>query len=117
VDAIFKSKKKSVHNGPLSQLEAIVDTLLRYIFELREQGIIVNTFVVTLRASFLSPAFREKSSQRTHTSQRPPAEVESEALDYAMHAPHRPRQQSQPAFHPQHGTNAGLFVDEHKANA
>ena len=84
VDAIFKSKKKLVHNGPLSQLEAIKDTLLCYIFKLREQGIIVNMFVVTLRASFLSPGFHEKSSQRTHTSQRPPAEVESEALDYAM---------------------------------
>jgi hypothetical protein len=43
LDLIFKSKKKVGHNGLLSQLKAIEDTLLRYIFELCDQGIIVNT--------------------------------------------------------------------------
>ncbi len=100
-DLIFKSKKKTRHNSSISQLKAIEVTLLHYIFKLREQGIIVNTFVVALRASYLSPAFREKSftawcravKQFTiahvmtylmgmHTLQRPPAEVETEALDY-----------------------------------
>jgi len=56
--ALFKSKKKVAHHGPLSQLKAIEDTLLCYIFELRKQGIInVNTFVITLRALYLLPEF------------------------------------------------------------
>ena len=55
--ALFKSKKKVAHHGPLSQLKAIEDTLLCYIFELRKQGVNVNTFVITLRASYLLPEF------------------------------------------------------------
>ena len=101
LDKILRSKKKAALTGPSSQLRAIEDGLLRYIFEKREQGIEVNTFLVVLRASFLSPEFREKSftarcscvkrflqahslSYRmgTHTSQRPPAEVEGEASDF-----------------------------------
>jgi hypothetical protein len=42
-------------------LKAIEDGLLCYIFEKREQGVEVSTFTVVLRASFLSPEFREKS--------------------------------------------------------
>ena len=101
LDKILRSKKKAALTGPSSQLKAIEDGLLRYIFETREQGIEVNTFLVVLKASFLSPEFREKSftarcsavkrflhahsySYRmgTHTSQRPPAEVEAEASDF-----------------------------------
>jgi transposase len=101
LDKILRSKKRAGHTGPSSQLKAIEDGLLRYIFEKREQGIEVSTFTVVLRASFLSPEFREKSftarcscvkrflhahsfSYRmgTHTSQRPPAEVEGEASDF-----------------------------------
>ena len=101
LDKILRSKKKAALTGPSSQLKAIKDGLLRYIFEKREQEIEVNTFLVVLRASFLSPEFREKSftarcscvkrflhahsfSYRmgTHTSQRPPAEVEGEASDF-----------------------------------
>jgi hypothetical protein len=85
----------------LGRRKAIEDGLLCYIFEKREQGVEVSTFTVVLRASFLSPEFREKSftarcscvkhflhahsfSYRmgTHTSQRPPAEVEGEASDF-----------------------------------
>ncbi len=90
--------------GPSCQLKAIEDGLLcyiGYIFEKREQGIEINVFTVVLRASFMSPEFREKSftarcscvnrfmhahsfSYRmgTHTLQRPPAEVEGEAFDF-----------------------------------
>jgi hypothetical protein len=103
LDKILRSKKKAVLTGPSSQLKAIEDGLLRYIFEKREQGIEVNTFLVVLRASFMSPEFREKSftarcscpcvkrflhahsfsyQMGTHTSQRPPAEVEGEASDF-----------------------------------
>ncbi len=39
----FKSKKKASYTGPLGQLEAIEEPLLHYIFELRKQGIVVNT--------------------------------------------------------------------------
>jgi transcriptional regulator with XRE-family HTH domain len=61
LDKILRSKKKAALTGPSSQLKAIEDGLLHYIFEKREQGIEVNTFLVVLRASFLSPEFREKS--------------------------------------------------------
>jgi hypothetical protein len=87
--------KKAALVGPISQLTAIKDALLRYIFEYHEQGVEVNTFLVLLRASFMSPEFRTKSftarcscvkrfmhahsytyRMGTHTSQRPPAKVE-----------------------------------------
>ncbi len=101
LDKILRSKKRAGHTGPSSQLKAIKDGLMHYIFKKREQGIEVSTFTVVLRASFLSPEFREKSftarcscvkrflhahsfSYRmgTHTLQRPPAKVEGEASDF-----------------------------------
>ena len=54
-DKILRTKKKVAHSGPLSQLSAIEGALLRYIFELREQGVMVNTLMVALRASFILP--------------------------------------------------------------
>ena len=100
-DKLFKSKQMSAHSGPSGQLSAIEEPLLCYVFEQREQGFVINTFKIVLRASYLSPEFREKSftarssavkrwlvahSMRfrmgTHSSQRPPAEVAGEALDY-----------------------------------
>ena len=99
-DKLFKSMKKAKLPGPPSQLEVIDEALLRYVFEQREQGFVVDTLKIVLRASFLFPGFRDKSftarcsavkrwlvahSMRyrmgTHTSQRPPVEVASEALD------------------------------------
>ena len=53
LDKILKSKKKATHKGPLGQLKSLEDALLRYIFELRKQGVIGNTFIVVLRALFL----------------------------------------------------------------
>ena len=61
LDKILRSKKRAAHTGQSGQLKAIKDGLLCYIFEKREQGIEVSTFTVVLRASFLSPEFREKS--------------------------------------------------------
>ncbi len=100
-DKLFKSKKKANLPGPLSQLEGIEEPLLHYIFEMREQGVIIKLWNVALRASYLLPEFRKKSftaqvsvvkrwlvahSMRyqmgTHTRQHPPAEVESEAREY-----------------------------------
>ena len=101
LDKILRSKKKAALTGPSSQLKAIEGDLLRYIFEQREQGVEIKVFTVVLRASFISPEFREKSftarcscvkrfmhahsfayRMGTHTSQRPPAEVEGEASDF-----------------------------------
>jgi hypothetical protein len=61
MDSLFTKKKKAVHPGPLSQLMAIEEPLLCYIFELREQGQTINTFVILLRASYILPKFCKKS--------------------------------------------------------
>ena len=61
MDLLFTKKKKGVHPGPLSQLMAIENPLLCYIFELHEQGQSINTFVILLRASYILPEFRKKS--------------------------------------------------------
>ncbi len=61
LDKILKSKKKAALTGPTSQLKPIKDALLHYIFELRKQGITINTFTVVLRASWISPKFRAMS--------------------------------------------------------
>jgi hypothetical protein len=44
MDLLFTKKKKAVHPDPLSQLMAIKESLLCYIFKLREQGQTINTF-------------------------------------------------------------------------
>ncbi len=59
--AMIKSKKKAAHAGPLGQLKSIEQDLLCTIFEYREQGIEVNTFLVVVKASSLSPEFNAKS--------------------------------------------------------
>ncbi len=61
MDSLFTKKKKAVHPGSFSQLMAIEEPLLCYIFELREQGQTINTFLIVLRALYISPEFREKS--------------------------------------------------------
>ena len=48
---MLNSKKKSIHPGPLGQLKPLQDTLLRYVFEQREQGINVNTLSLVVKAS------------------------------------------------------------------
>ncbi len=58
--AMLKSKKKSIHPGPLGQLKPLQDTLLWYVFEQREQGINVNTLSLVVKASSLSPKFNAK---------------------------------------------------------
>jgi hypothetical protein len=85
-----------LHPGPPGQLAAIDKPLLRYVFKQHEQGFLVNTFKIVLRASFLSPGFHEKSftaqcsvvrrwisahsmayRMGTHTSQRPPLKLQA----------------------------------------
>ena len=99
LDKILRSKKKTALTGLVSQLKAIEGALLHYIFEHREQGVMVNTFMVALRVSFILPEFHEKSftmrcscvkrfliahsfSYRMgmHTSQHPPAKIEGKAF-------------------------------------
>jgi hypothetical protein len=91
---------KAAHAGPLGQLRAIKEPLLRHIFELREQGVTVSTFKVVVKASQLCPKFGAKHfvarcsavkrfvcthllvyRMGTHLSQRKPEEVEEEAKD------------------------------------
>jgi hypothetical protein len=50
MDWLFTKKKKAVHPGLFSQLIAIQEPLLCYIFELREQGQTISMFVIVLRA-------------------------------------------------------------------
>ena len=59
--AMIKSNKKAAHAGLLGQLKSIEQDLLCTIFEYREQGIEVNTFLVVVKASSLSPEFNGKS--------------------------------------------------------
>ena len=59
--AMIMSKKKAAHAGPLGQLKSIEQDLLCTIFEYREQGVEVNTFLVVVQASSLSSEFKAKS--------------------------------------------------------
>ena len=92
---------KAIHKGRPSCLNEHEDELLRFIFELREQGMGVTVRMVVLKASELSNAFRHKTPLAkehavrrfvkshklvhrvcTHESQRSPAAVEEEAIDW-----------------------------------
>ena len=109
-------KKKSVCTGPILQLKAIEEPLLRFIFELREQGMAVSHFMIAVKAASLSPDFAAKSDDAkksavrrfvlahslvyrmgTHEAQRDPEEVRSEATEYMnsvrsiVEGPHRNR--------------------------
>ncbi len=106
--------KKSSHDGPLGHLAPIEDELLRFIFELREQGMAVSTSMIVIKASILDAGFASKTKtgkyfavrrfvkahsmvyrMGTHESQRHPDEVAGEASDYMAMArslvvgPHR----------------------------
>ena len=95
---------KSTHIGMASILKEHEEDLLRFIFELQEQGIQVSLGMVTLKASSLSRSFKEKTTNAkekivswfvashglkhrmgTHESQRDPCETATEALDYMQH--------------------------------
>jgi hypothetical protein len=98
--------KKAAHAGPLGQLKAIEEPLLRHIFEVREQGVTISTFQMVVRASQLCTTFGVKHfvvwcsavkhfvcahsfvyRMGTHLSQCKPDEVEVEVKDY-MHLIH-----------------------------
>ena len=91
---------KSTHIGMASISKEHEEVLLRFIFELREQGIQVSLGMVALKASSLSRSFKEKTTNAkekivsrfvashglkhcmgTHESQQDPRETAAEALD------------------------------------
>ena len=92
---------KSTHSGMASILKEHQEVLLRFIFELREQGIQVSLGMVALKASSLSRSFKKNAKEKiisrfvashglkhrmgTHESQRDPCETAAEALDYMQH--------------------------------
>ena len=59
--AMQMSKKKAAHIGLLGQSKSIELDLLHTIFELHEQGVMVNTFLIVVKALSLSPVFNAKS--------------------------------------------------------
>jgi hypothetical protein len=106
IDAMIEAKKnnikaKCIHRGKDSCLTEHKQELLQFIFELREQGMAVSVRMVAVRAAQLSEEFHEKSRDAqyhsarrfirsqglvfrlgTNESQRSPAQVAAEALDY-----------------------------------
>jgi transposase len=106
IDAQLAAKKgnikaRSIHSGRDSCLSEHKEELLQFIFEHREQGMAVSVNMVAAKASQLSAGFHGKSHNAkyhsarrfvlsqglvfrlgTNKSQRSPAEVAAEALDY-----------------------------------
>ena len=55
------TRKKSTHDGPLGQLALSEDELLRFIFELRKQGMAVTINMIVIKASILDAGFESKN--------------------------------------------------------
>jgi hypothetical protein len=99
IEALLKTKKKSIHPGPLGQFfKPLEEALLKYIFEQREQGIKVSTLSIVVVASNIFIKFGKKNfiarcsavkrfvrahslvyQIGTHLCQHKPEEVETEA--------------------------------------
>ena len=62
IDAM-NNKAKSLCKGMQSCLFPFSDSLLSFIFELREQGMAVNTSMILMKAAKISRQFREKSRE------------------------------------------------------
>jgi hypothetical protein len=114
IEVLLKTKKKSIHPGPLGQLKPLEEALLKYIFKKRKQGIKISTLAIIVVASNLSTEFGKKNfvarcsavkrfvkahllvyQMGTHLCQRMPEEVEAEASNYMrlictlLFGPHR----------------------------
>ena len=95
------NKAKSLCKGIKSCLFPFSDSLLSFIFELREQGMAVNTSMILMKAAKISRQFRKKSREAqiscvrrfvnaqglvhqlgTHESQKAPKETQTEAFDF-----------------------------------
>ncbi|KAI2489412.1 Pogo transposable element with KRAB domain [Fragilaria crotonensis] len=113
IDAMLEEVKKNnikakcIDRGKDSCLTQHKQELLQFIFELREQGMAVSVPMVSIKAAQISEQFRMKSMDAqfhsarrfirsqglvfrlgTIESQRSPAEVASEALDYIQNVAH-----------------------------
>ena len=95
------NKAKSLCKGMKLCLFSFSDSLLSFIFELRDQGMAVNTSMILMKAAKISRQFCEKSQEAqipcvqcfmkaqglvhrlgTHESQKAPEETQTEALDF-----------------------------------
>ncbi len=63
-------KAKSTATGPTTILKPIESDLLKFIFELREQGFAVSISSIVIKASGLLPEFQQKSSEARYQSVR-----------------------------------------------
>jgi hypothetical protein len=98
-DSLTKSKKH--HDGPSGFLSDIAEELIRYVMEWRDRGMPVTRFALAQKAAQLKPEFGERSYQArmmvisrfifnndlvhccaTHTAQRLPESVKSDALSF-----------------------------------
>jgi hypothetical protein len=101
IKALLKTKKKSIHPGPLRQFKPLEEALLRYIFKQRKQGIKISILSIVVVALNLSTKFGEKDfvarcsavkrfvrahllvyQMGMHVCQRKPEEVEVDARDF-----------------------------------
>ena len=99
-----KAQHCSVHSGRPSFLKPLEDDLMAWFLQMREQGVMVSTRLVVVKASQLSAQFRRKTSRAkdqivrrflasnkitiqsvTHTCQRPPDAVVDEAMSFILH--------------------------------
>ena len=96
-----RSSAKTTNAGRKSALLPVEEDLLRWFFEMREQGMGVSVRMMVSKASELMETFRHSTAHskdqvmrrflnkhkiairaQTHESQRSPREVEAEALDF-----------------------------------
>jgi hypothetical protein len=101
IEALLKTKKKSIYPGPLGQLKPLEEALLWYIFEQRKQGNKINTLSIVVVVSNLSTKFGKKDfvarcstfkhfvcahllvyRMSMHVCQRKPEGVEAEASNF-----------------------------------
>ena len=101
---LYNPRARSLCAGPKSILDKIAEDLLKYIFELREQGMAVSITTVMLKACHLSRVFKDKtrtaqyaSARRfvqkhgyvhrlgTNESQRSPSETANDAKDFMQY--------------------------------
>jgi hypothetical protein len=61
IKALLKTKKKSIHPGPLGQLKPLKEALLKYIFKKCKHGIKISTLAIVVVASNLSTVAGEHS--------------------------------------------------------
>jgi hypothetical protein len=101
IKALLKTKKKSIHPGPLGLLKPLEEALLRYIFEQCKQVIKISILSIIVVALNLSSEFGKKDfvarcsavkrfvhahllvyRMGMHVCQRKPEEVEAEASNF-----------------------------------